>query len=225
MAVPGYGVDQELLLLSEYGLRFSPDIVVVGFYPDDMLRNLVAFRAHERFPKPRFTLSERGGDLDYAPPPIGREFLVDGSYLVGESGDTGPVWVALWKYSRLFRLITVEGYKTSSYMGIGEAWRLNEAILTELATLAEQGEFKLVVLFIPAKKGMKSFAGGIVYSRLETLMKDWALRNDVELLDLTPTFRELYGRESGLYLHGGHLGKAGHQIAAEKIAQQSCATR
>jgi hypothetical protein len=222
MAVPGYGVDQELLLLSEYGLRFSPDVVVVGFYPDDMLRNLVAFRAHERFPKPRFTLGESGRGLTYAPPPVGGEFLVDGSYLLGERSHVGPLSVGLWKHSRLFRLITVEGYKTLGYMGVGEAWKLNEAVLTEFATLAEQRSFELVVLFIPAEKGMNSLVGGIVYSRLEALMKEWATRRGVELLDLTPTFRELYGRESGLYLRDGHLGKAGHEVAAKKIAERTC---
>ena len=222
LAVPGYGVDQGLLLLREYGLQLSPDLVVLGFYPDDMLRNLVAFRAHERFPKPRFTLGEGNEGLAYAPAPIGREFLVDGSYLLGEQGDVGALSVALWKHSRLFRLITVEGSKIAHYAGFGEAWSLNEAILDEFAVLAEQGGFELLVLFIPAQRRINSPVGRLVYSRLETLMRDWARRRDVKLVDLTPTFQELYRGERALYLHDGHLGKTGHELAARQLAERTC---
>jgi len=32
-AVTGYGTDQELLWLIEYGLKYSPDIVILGVFP------------------------------------------------------------------------------------------------------------------------------------------------------------------------------------------------
>lgn len=225
LGVPGYGVDQGLLMLREYGLQLSPDLVVLGFYPDDMLRNLDVFRAHERFPKPRFTLTEGSDDLAYSPPPVGRDFLVDGSYLLGEQGEVGALSVALWKNSRLFRLIKVEGGKLAHYAGFGGAWRLNEAILDEFAVLAEQGGFKLVVLFIPAQRRMNGPVGRLVYSRLETLMRDWAQQRDVELVDLTPTFEDLYQEEPALYLPDGHLGKTGHDLAAMQLVERTCEAR
>ena len=58
LGVHGYGHDQMLLYLREEGLKYRPDVVVVGFLPDDMERNVVAFRDYA---KPRFVL--RGGQL------------------------------------------------------------------------------------------------------------------------------------------------------------------
>ena len=58
LGVHGYGHDQMLLYLREEGLKYHPDVVVVGFLPDDMERNVVAFRDYA---KPRFVL--QGGRL------------------------------------------------------------------------------------------------------------------------------------------------------------------
>jgi GDSL-like lipase/acylhydrolase family protein len=58
LGVHGYGHDQMLLYLREEGLKYHPDVVVVGFLPDDMERNVVAFRDYA---KPRFVL--RRGQL------------------------------------------------------------------------------------------------------------------------------------------------------------------
>ncbi|HEY2941797.1 MAG TPA: GDSL-type esterase/lipase family protein [Vicinamibacteria bacterium] len=58
LGVHGYGHDQMLLYLKEEGLRYHPDVVIVGFLPDDMERNVVAFRDYA---KPRFVL--QGGQL------------------------------------------------------------------------------------------------------------------------------------------------------------------
>jgi hypothetical protein len=58
LGVHGYGHDQMLLYLRAEGLRYHPDVVVVGFLPDDMERNVVAFRDYA---KPRFV--RQGGRL------------------------------------------------------------------------------------------------------------------------------------------------------------------
>ena len=39
LGVPGYNTRQELLYLQEVGRRFQPDLVVVGFYPNDFIGN------------------------------------------------------------------------------------------------------------------------------------------------------------------------------------------
>ena len=65
LGVHGYGHDQMLLYLTEEGLRYHPDVVVVGFLPDDMERNVVAFRDYA---KPRFVLE--GGQLSLRGVPV-----------------------------------------------------------------------------------------------------------------------------------------------------------
>ena len=39
LGVPGYNTRQELMYLQEVGQRFQPDLVVVGFYPNDLYGN------------------------------------------------------------------------------------------------------------------------------------------------------------------------------------------
>ena len=77
LGVHGYGHDQMLLYLKEEGLKYRPDLVIVGFLPDDMERNVVAFRDYA---KPRFVLQDGRLALTNVPVPapadvLGREAL------------------------------------------------------------------------------------------------------------------------------------------------------
>src|SRR5262245_8754804 len=65
LGVHGYGQDQMLLYLQQEGLKYHPDIVLLGFLYEDMERNLVGFRD---FAKPRFEL--RGGRLELRGVPV-----------------------------------------------------------------------------------------------------------------------------------------------------------
>ncbi|RJQ18468.1 MAG: hypothetical protein C4560_07265 [Nitrospiraceae bacterium] len=65
MGVHGYGHDQMLILLREEGLKYKPDIVILGFLPMDMSRNLLAFRDYA---KPKFVLDD--GELKLTGVPI-----------------------------------------------------------------------------------------------------------------------------------------------------------
>ncbi len=51
--IHGYGHDQMLLYLKEEGIKYSPDVVILGFVGDDMNRNLLEFRDYS---KPKFEL-------------------------------------------------------------------------------------------------------------------------------------------------------------------------
>lgn len=53
MAVHGYGHDQILLRFQQQGIRFQPDIVLLGFLNDDINRNRLSFRDYA---KPYFTV-------------------------------------------------------------------------------------------------------------------------------------------------------------------------
>jgi hypothetical protein len=65
LGVHGYGHDQMLLYLREEGLKYRPDVVLLGFLYDDMERNLLGFRDYA---KPRFAL--RDGRLELRGVPI-----------------------------------------------------------------------------------------------------------------------------------------------------------
>jgi hypothetical protein len=65
--VHGYGHDQMLLYLQEEGIKYHPDIVILGFASTDMERNMCSFRDYA---KPRFVLE--GGRLVLTNTPVPR---------------------------------------------------------------------------------------------------------------------------------------------------------
>jgi len=65
--VHGYGHDQMLLYLREEGIKYHPDIVILGFLSMDMQRNVLSFRDYA---KPRFVLD--GGQLVLTNTPVPR---------------------------------------------------------------------------------------------------------------------------------------------------------
>ena len=72
MGVHGYGHDQMLILLKEEGVKYEPDIVILGFLPLDMSRNILKFRD---FAKPRFVLERGELKLTGIPVPRPEEIL------------------------------------------------------------------------------------------------------------------------------------------------------
>lgn len=56
LSVPGWGVDQMYLAYRKYEERIAPDIVVLGYIDDDLLRVYEAFRRAEKLSKPSFKL-------------------------------------------------------------------------------------------------------------------------------------------------------------------------
>lgn len=58
MGVHGYGHDQMLIYLKEEGIKYKPDIVILGFVYEDIQRNTLGFRD---FAKPEFEV--RNGEL------------------------------------------------------------------------------------------------------------------------------------------------------------------
>jgi hypothetical protein len=64
LGVPGYGTDQELLTLRRWGKKLAPDLVLAGFFWNDVMENASA--EIYGMAKPRFTLE--GGRLVPHPP-------------------------------------------------------------------------------------------------------------------------------------------------------------
>jgi hypothetical protein len=66
LGVMGYGHGQMLSRLRRDGLRYAPDVVLLGFFAPDMPRNRLFFRDYA---KPRYRL--RGGELELTNVPVG----------------------------------------------------------------------------------------------------------------------------------------------------------
>lgn len=89
LGVHGYGHDQMLLRLRSEGLRYAPDLVVLGFFADDADRNLLAFRDYA---KPRYVLDGAALVLTGSPVPPPRRLLLREALRSHLAGLAGMAW-------------------------------------------------------------------------------------------------------------------------------------
>ena len=113
--VSAYGMDQAFLRWRKAGRGYAPDMVIFGFQPENLNRNvnifsMLYFTHTLPFSKPRFVLTARGGGLELVnSPPIPPEQIIDalesfGSHPLAkyehyyQSRDVVSRW---WSFSRL----------------------------------------------------------------------------------------------------------------------------
>ena len=131
MGVHGYGHDQMLMLFKEEGVKYQPDIVILGFLPLDMSRNLLDFRD---FAKPRFVLEK--GELKLTGTPVPR-----------------PEEILRWDWTRprlldLFSLIR-HSVKKASGLQQREMEAITTAILMELIRSVESIHATPILAYLP----------------------------------------------------------------------------
>jgi hypothetical protein len=133
-AVPGYGTDQELLLLEERGLALRPDLVLVLFHPNDLLNN--EWPRQYGYPKPVFRVDGDGLRLDNVPVPGGRAYrlllrTVRSSFLLNR----------LW-------LLTIEPTQ-NMHESPRLAWDVTERLLVRLRDESSKAGAHFVVVTFP----------------------------------------------------------------------------
>ena len=77
LGVQGYGQDQMLLYLKEEGVKYHPDVVILGYLNMDTYRNLWKFFA---FAKPKFDMTPEGLKLTNVPVPTPEQVLAEEPY-------------------------------------------------------------------------------------------------------------------------------------------------
>ncbi len=236
LGVPGYGTDQALLTLRRWGPKLLPDVVVAGFFWNDVMEN--ASREIYGMPKPSFVL-EGGADgaLTLVPPgpprersPVARlaSFLGGRSHVfslfrraLGTSGsrvepEERPVMLDL----------SLRAAPPSRDAEFALTWALLEAIARESRAL---GAAPLVFTIPPryladdAAKAKILAIYGLPESALDAdgffRVKEACARRNVPLVDLLPAFRAAEKSGEALFFPaaGIHWNAAGHAVAARVL--------
>jgi hypothetical protein len=131
MGVHGYGHDQMLIRFKEEGIKYRPDIVLLGFLPLDMPRNLLDFRD---FAKPRFVLERGELKLTGVPVPRPEEILQ---------------WD--WTRPRIIDLFSLIRHRIKRSLGLQqrEMEEITTAILMELIRSAESIHAIPILAYLP----------------------------------------------------------------------------
>ena len=129
LGVMGYGQDQALLRMRRDGLPYRPDVVVFGFHPSNVRRNVLSFRDYA---KPRFRLD--GSELELVNVPV-----------------PPPSRYAVWWPPRLWNFVVMF---RDSLRSRDPAFRrhmraLSEAIVYRMAEEAQEAGARLAVVYLP----------------------------------------------------------------------------
>jgi hypothetical protein len=199
LGVHGYGHDQMLLYLKEEGLRYHPDLVLLGFISDDMVRNVLAFR-------------------DYAKP----RFELDGGRLVLRQASVPPPEAMLarepWR-SRLFDVLTMlrAAYRNRYGQQYREAQQLTLALLDEMRATTEASGARPVFAYLPVYGELTK--PDLPKTLRERFFFGYCAERGIASVYLRPYFLEAMKKGVELKVYG-HWGPVEHRVAAEGLAAE-----
>ena len=196
MGVHGYGHDQMLLLFKEEGVKYHPDIVVLGFLGLDMSRNLLQFRD---FAKPRFVLEAGKLKLTGTPVPRPEEVLKRD-----------------WIRPRIIDLFSLMRHRVEKLLGIQQKQEetITAAILMELIRLADSIHAIPIFAYLPRSS---EIAKDIALTEDEAFMFSLCqLNKKARCFSTRPRFAEKIARGQH-FKSGGHWEPAGHLTVAEAM--------
>lgn len=200
LGVPGYGLDQQLLMLEGRGLLYRPDLILVGLHTPDVFRSTRA--SYGRYAKPVFRF--RGGRLELTNVPV-------------PPPGTPPPPVRGLDRSHVYRLISVRLERR----GFGEVWDLTRSLFGRMAARAAEAEARLMVLLLPPKYGVygsplerRSQAG--TTGRIAGILRELGIEHH----DLTPALDGRAEREVLFYPEDQHFTPAGHRVVAEEVFER-----
>ena len=205
MGVHGYGHDQMLLLFEDEGVRYRPDLVILGFVAADMYRNLLAFRDYA---KPSFVLVESALVLRGVPVPPPEQFLRERSFqpkLVG-----------------VFQLLKERFMRDRDALR-ERAEQLTAAILDRLAEGCRASGAALVLFYIPVPGEAKGETTPWAAERafFETYCSG---NRQVSCGSALSAIREEIAR-GRKFEPTPHWDSAGNRVIAESLRNHLCETR
>ena len=242
--VGGYGLDQAFLRYLREGEKYHPQLVVIGFVPDDLPRLVNVYRrfisSHELpLIKPRFVLGS-GGALqlraEHVPGPEGYRAYVEQPSRVRDLGKL-DYWYEpliyenpLYDWSATVRVFSNAWAKLrrrawdpnrlvadDQYNVESEAFRIQVSLMETFAkAVSERGARPLVVFFPDKPSAIRSLAGkATVYAPLVRILQS----KGISTLDLAPEFAKETAekRPDDWFMPGGHFSDAGNRVAARAI--------
>ncbi len=202
LGIHGYGHDQMLRYLKEEGIRYHPDIVILGFMPDDMERNVLSFRDYA---KPHYAVKK--GRLELTTGPIERP----------EETLAAEAW-----RSKFVDLLTMARSRYEWRTGKTSAITrdLTAAILDDMKATIEAAGARPAYAYLPVYGEIPRLDDGMT-SR-ERAFLTYCRERRIESLYIQPYFRAK-AKEGVSFKTEGHWGPLEHLTAAEGLAKELAA--
>ena len=194
LGVHGYGHDQMLHYLREEGVKYKPDIVILGFLPDDAERNVLSFRDYA---KPHYAL--KGGRLSLTTRPIPRP----------EDMLASEKWRS--KFGDLLTMLRSR-YEWRSGKTQAITRDLTWALLDEIKATSEAAGARVAYAYLPVYGEISRTDEGM--TGRERAFFAYCNERRIQSLYLQPFFRQ-QARKGVSFKTQGHWDALDHRIAAE----------
>lgn len=244
--VGGYGTDQAFLRYMREGPSSSPDVVIIGFAPDDLRRVINVYRrfiSNRELPlvKPRFVL-ESGGRLVLVPNPLPQpsdyeKYLRQPASII-ELGRHDQLYQPavyenpLFDYSATVRvLVTVATRIYSRYVDADRlfsgnlfsrsstAFKIQAALLEKFSSAVQaSGAMPIVVIFPDRDSVVEGRRGR---PKIFDPLVDHLRRRGITVADLTDAFVAEDGRFdiAEWFMPGGHYSPLANRHVASRLGQ------
>ena len=246
--VSGYTTDQYYLQLKNIVLRFDPDMVIIGFYANDL--EDAGNNIMQGYPKPLFKIKNNSLELTNIPVPK-RESISKREYSSLKKVDLylsskshvyvffKPVLFKIYdltkndKYSRYkittYEVPVVKKVYSEEYQGYKE---LNDKLYCEISSLLKEKNVPLVVVNIPVKVHIFPEDFNEILRKLNLNQDDYDLNKISNMLselskncnfyfiDLYPYFLDYKEKKDLYYKYDVHLTQEGNKYTAEITARE-----
>jgi len=208
--VPAYDTWQEAVYLREYGVNFSPQLVIIGFYANDIV------------PRPktiRQTLDESGfRSRDGVKRIISSETV----HVLKRSRVLLFVKDLYEKVINRLNPSSEYRHKLSLLEGTNEpfienGWKEVETSIGEMRSLGEKHGFQLLVVLFPMADEV---IGGYPNATYRARLREMAERYEIHFVDLLGPFKTSSDDFGPLFIEwDGHPNARGYEIAAREIGK------
>jgi len=196
LGVHGYGHDQMLLYLADEGVRYRPDVVLLGYVWFDMHRGLFQFN---NYAKPRFTIEHGSLELHGVPVPE------PAAELASEK-----------RASRAAEVIEMMSERIRWNTGINDrrALALSNALMDSMVVLTRSIGATPVIAYLPVLTELLDTTSAL--SEHERALDQFCSTRRVDCVFLRPRFTEAL-RQGATFHTTTHWRALEHRIAAEGI--------
>jgi len=231
-SVTGYGTDQELLWLTKEGLRYKPDLVILGFFPTndlDEISNSVMYG----YPKPYFLLNDGKLLLKNVPVPDTREtrrkafdmpqslfgklksFLRHNvhsyQFIVGRLNSIKPLRRFFLEVGLADEFTTVLPGITPHTLDPEKVQDLSNALILQIEKLSHAAGAEFLLAFIPQREQKKDPMSRDIRrdqeayrwnTKVSKYLETFTVENHIAFIDLLPYVREYEGKDLDIYNTG-----------------------
>lgn len=204
LGVQGYGQDQMLLYLHDEGVKYHPDIVILGFVYVDGYRNLWNFFAYA---KPKFEITPSGLRLTNVPVPTPEQLMAKEPYR------SKAVDVAVILREKVRWALGLNEKKTKA---------LTREIVEQIVATTRSIGAVPVLVYMPVYDEVNDLSDSM--SSREQYVDGICHEQGIACLFLQPRFRQ--AAKQGMKLEArAHWNPEMHRTAAEEIARFLAANR